>query len=215
MARLPEEIVPVAKEPVSIPKDDLNVFVRALLDYLGTVPTSSESSVVTDPLARAREVASEAAIKAAAVSGGLALPPGPYGLVTILPDLIAIWKIQGQMVADIAAIFGKSACLSKEQMLYCLFRHAAAQAVRDLVVRIGERMLVRRVSLRVFQNAARKVGTRITQRVIAKSMSRWLSIIGALGVGAYAYYDTGQVAATAIELFSGDIEIEPDAPAEP
>jgi hypothetical protein len=53
-----------------------------------------------------------------------------------------------------------------------------------------------------------KVGVRITQRVIEKGISRWIPILGALAVGAYAYYDTAQVAATAIELFSKDIELE-------
>jgi hypothetical protein len=32
--------------------------------------------------------------------------------------------------------------------------------------------------------------------------------VGAVGVGAYAYYDTSQVAATAIDLFAKDIIVE-------
>jgi hypothetical protein len=40
-------------------------------------------------------------------------------------------------------------------------------------------------------------------------------VVGALGVGAYAYYDTGQVAATAMALFSRDIEFAKPAAAEP
>jgi hypothetical protein len=96
------------------------------------------------------------------------------------------------MVADIAGIFGNKAVLTREQMIYCLFRHTAAQAVRDLVVRIGERYLVRHVSVRAFQGIARKVGVTITQQAIGKGVSRWLPIVGAVGVGAYAYYDTSQ-----------------------
>jgi hypothetical protein len=37
---------------------------------------------------------------------------------------------------------------------------------------------------------------------------------GALGVGAYAYYDTGQVAATAIEMFESEMTIEETADAD-
>jgi hypothetical protein len=107
-------------------------------------------------------------------SGALALPPGPAGLITILPDLVAVWRIQAQMVADIAGAFGKAAVLSRAQMLYCLFRHSAAQAVRDLLVRFGERQL--------FQRAAARVGVRVAQRTIAKSVSRWLPIVGVVGV---------------------------------
>jgi len=58
------------------------------------------------------------------------------------------------------------------------------------------------------QQILQKVGVRVTQRVIGKSISRWIPILGALGVGAYAYYDTTQVAATTIELFSKDLEHE-------
>jgi hypothetical protein len=112
------------------------------------------------------------------------------------------------MVADLAGVYGKKAALTREQMIYCLFRHTAAQAVRDLVVRVGERYLVRQVSLRAFQGVAQKVGVRVSQRSLGAGLSRWLPIAGAIGVGAYAYYDTAHVARTAIELFQREIDIE-------
>jgi len=59
------------------------------------------------------------------VAGTLALPPGPLGWMTILPEMVGVWKIQAQMVADIAALYGKTATLTQEQMLYCLFKHTA------------------------------------------------------------------------------------------
>jgi hypothetical protein len=34
-------------------------------------------------------------------------------------------------------------------------------------------------------------------------------VIGAVGVAGYAYFDTAQVAKTAIELFEGGVEIDP------
>lgn len=202
---MPKKII-----PAQIPNDEPgNKVTEAILDFIGQIPRTDEAKSHL-PTERSRSIASSAATKAAITAGTLALPPGPLGWLTILPELIAIWKIQAQMVADIAGTYGKQTFLTREQMLYCLFRHTAAQAVRDLVVRVGDRFLVRRVLLRAFQTIARKVGVRITQRVIGKSISRWLPIIGALGVGAYAYYDTGQVAQTAIELFEGEIEIEPE-----
>lgn len=187
---------------------------EAILNFIGQIPGTDEHRS-RRPGERARSIASSAAIKAAITSGTLALPPGPLGWLTILPELIAIWKIQAQMVVDIAGTYGREACLTREQMIYCLFRHTAAQAVRDLVVRAGERFLVRRASLHVMQGVAHKIGIRITQRAIGKGLSRWLPVVGALGVGAYAYYDAGQVAQTAIELFSHGIEIEPEEPENP
>jgi hypothetical protein len=173
---------------------------EAIFGFLSEIPITSEP-LNPLPQDRARHIASAAARKACTISGALALPPGPAGLVTILPDLVAVWRVQAQMVADIAGAFGKSAALSREQMLYCLFKHTAAQAVRDLVVRVGERYLVRSASVRVVQSVAGKVGVKVTQRAIATSVSRWLPVVGIVGVAGYAYYDTAQVGATAIAFF--------------
>ncbi|HEV8614085.1 MAG TPA: hypothetical protein VGU22_01195 [Methylomirabilota bacterium] len=189
--------------------DAARVIAEAILGFVGRIPPTAE--LTSDaPLDRARSIAGAAATRAAITAGSLALPPGPLGWLTILPELVAIWKIQTKMVADIAGAFGQQAFLTREQMIYCLFRHTAAQAVRDLVVRVGERFLVRRLSLRGTQSIAQKVGVRVTQRAIGKGVSRWLPIVGALGVAGYAYYDTAQVARTAIELFQGEIETESD-----
>ncbi len=92
------------------------------------------------------EIARIAARNAALLSGSLALPPGPLGMLTVLPDLYLIWKIQRQMVADIFALHGRTAELTRTHMLYCLFRHMASQVLRDVVVRAGERALVRQLS---------------------------------------------------------------------
>ena len=180
---------------------------EALERFLSEVPDTVELVSAT-PEARAKEIARRAAKKAALLAGGLALPPGPLGYLTIVPDLVGIWKIQAQMVADIAGTFGGKTHLGREQMLYCLFRHAAAQAMRDIVIRVGERFLIRRPALRTTQQIMRRIAQRITQRFASEAVARWLPIAGALGVGAYAYYDTGQVAKTAIDLFRREIHVE-------
>jgi len=198
----------MGKKAIAPAGDDLpDKLFKAIQRFLSEIPDTDEPTS-DDPDMRARSIAGAAALKAAMVSGGLAIPPGPIGLITIIPDLIAIWKIQAQMVADIAGAYGKQAYLSREQMLYCLFRHAAAQVVRDLVTRVGQRFLVKRASLRVIQRVIKALIPRITQRVIGRTVARWVPIAGVLGVAAYAYYDTGQVGKIAIELFSKDIEVE-------
>ncbi len=181
----------------------------AVVEFVSTVPVTREAPPVegVEPASRAREIRQRAAIKASLTSGSLALPPGPIGMLTILPDLIAVWHIQSQMVADIAGVYGQSATLTREQMMYCLFRHAAAQAVRDLVVRVGERYVFRRASLRVVQNIAARIGVKLSQRAIATTAARWLPAIGAAGVAAYAFYDTARVGDTAIELFGRGVQI--------
>jgi hypothetical protein len=188
------------------PLTDVTARILELLQKLvAEVPTSSELEVA-DPRARARALNARAAMKAAGISGVLSLPPGPLGLVTILPDLYAIWRIQSQLVADIAATFGKTGMLNRDTMLYCLFRHAAAQALRDVVTRVGERFVVRPTSLRLLQKILRAIGIQTTQRLLGRGLARLLPLIGALGVAGYAYYDTGRVGSTAIEFFSSQID---------
>jgi uncharacterized protein (DUF697 family) len=149
--------------------------VEAILELLANVP-STDRHAESDPASVAREISRRAAAKAAVTAGSLAMPPGPLGWLTIAPELLAVWKIQAQMVSDLAGVYGKTATLTKEHMVYCLFRHTAAQLLRDVAVRV-------------------------VQRSAGSAIARWLPAIGAVGVGTYAFYDTSQVAATAIELF--------------
>ena len=187
----------------------LDRFVEQLLKIMAEIPATSEP-VSQTPAARCRVITQVAAAKAAGIAGTLTLPSGPWGMVTIVPDLYAIWRVQARMVADVAAIYGKTPYLSREQMLYCLFRHAAGHIVRDLVVRVGERMLIKRASFEGLQQILRRLGFKLTQRLVGRTVSRWLPVIGAAGVAAYAYSDTLRVGKTAIDLFRRDIEMEGD-----
>lgn len=184
-----------------------SLIAQAILPFMARIPDSKERQSRT-PLEDARKKANAAAARAALAAGTLALPPGPLGWLTILPEMVGVWKIQRQLVADIAALYGKQSLLTPEQVVYCLFQHTAAQGVRDLVVRVGQRTLVRRASPRLVGAIARRIGARLSQRALGRGVARWLPIVGAVGVGAYAYVDTAQVAATAIDLFEGVIEVE-------
>ena len=190
--------------PMAPPKKVVDRIAAALLELVSQVPSSGEKASAS-PQERARSLVLQASAKAAMVSGTLALPPGPLGMVTILPDLLAIWNIQRQLVSDIAATYRKSPQLGSSEMIYCLFRHAATQAVKDVVVRAGERYLVRHGTLGVMQRVLRRVGVSVTQRTAGRALARWLPVVGAVGIGGYAFYDTAQVGKTAIAFFEKEI----------
>src|SRR5438270_329210 len=118
----------------------VNNIVDAIEDIVARVPATREGKA-EDPAAAARTLARKAAARAAALSGALALPPGVLGLMTVLPDLGAIWRIQAQLVSDISGLYGREMQLTRTHMLYCLFRHAASQLARDVAVRAGESSL--------------------------------------------------------------------------
>lgn len=178
-----------------------------ILDHAGEIPLSAEPRR-SHPEIRARAIARAAARQAAVTAGGLTLPPGPLGWLTLLPELRSLWRLQSQMVADIAGCHGRTSDLGGEQMIYCLFRHTDAKTIRGQLARIGRQPVVQQASRPDLQALAMKIGIHLSQRLIGKGISRWIPVAGALGAGVYAYYDTRQVANTAIELFSEVIDIE-------
>jgi len=187
--------LPAVRE--SPPRDVEGAIERVISD----VP-SPRTHAVSDPDRQAELVARRAAKQAAVLSGSLALPPGPLGMLTVLPDIYLIWKTQRQMVADIFALYGRTAELTRIHMLYCLFRHAASQVMRDVVVRAGQRMVVQQLSGGALRTIVNRVGINVSQRVVGTAASRWVPLAGAAAVGGYAYWDTLQVAKTARRLLA-------------
>ncbi|HTR58610.1 MAG TPA: hypothetical protein VMM27_10570 [Casimicrobiaceae bacterium] len=186
----------------------------AIESIIAGVPPSHEH-VVDAPEVAARALARRAAARAGALSGTLALPPGLLGMLTVLPDLIAIWRIQAQMVSDIAGLYGRDLQLTRTHMLYCLFRHAASHLTRDFVARAGERFIIRQLSGGALRSVLTGIGINVTQRLASTAASRWLPVIGAAAVAAYAYFDTLQVAKTAMRMLATpalEVDLESDAP---
>lgn len=176
---------------------------QLLLELLTNLPEPRKEALSSSP----DQLIKTASLKAAAISGALSLPAGALAIVTLLPDLVAVWKIQAQLVADLAAASGKSAQLTRETLLYCLFGKDAF-ATDDLVVRIGQRYVVRRSSQKVFESFLGKIGLRIGRSLVGDRITRWIPLVGAAVIARYSFKDTAKVGATARELFSSAIEIQ-------
>jgi hypothetical protein len=174
--------------------------VTGLIERIITTVPVPRTVQVADPDREADRIVRAAARKAAALSGSLALPPGPIGMLTVLPDLYLIWQTQRQMVADVFALYGRTAELGRTHMLYCLFRHAASHVLRDVAVRAGQRFVVQELSAGALRTALSAIGLVVSRRVAGSAAGRWIPLAGAALVGGYAYWDTLQVARTARRL---------------
>ena len=195
----------VPRQAVTADQDRHGLIIEALERVLADIPASAAEP--TDaPDSAARKIARTAAKRAAVLSGTLALPPGPLGFMTLLPDLYLIWQTQRQMVADIFGVYGRSAELTRTHMLYCLFRHAASHVLRDVVVRGGQRMVIRQLSSGALRSAVGSIGVTVSQRIAGNATARWIPLAGAAAVGAYAYWDTLQVANTAQRLLTAPVD---------
>lgn len=177
-----------------------------LLEFVSKVP-ESQYSKTENSAESSSKLKQRSCVKAAATSAALAFPVGPIGWLTIVPELLAVWRIQGHMVADIAAMHGHSDKLTKEVMLYCLFNHSASQAIKDVTARVGERAFLRSTSTSMARQITARVGTRFTQKAVQRMVTRWVPVIGALGMAAYVYYDTNKVAKTAMTYFANPFPI--------
>src|SRR5215467_10832476 len=107
---------PIVLRGAAQESEALDRLFRVLFKVINDIPGSVERES-GDAISRARRLTAAASVKAAAISGSLALPPGPFGWLTILPDLAAIWRLQAQLVADIGAVFGKKGKLTEQSMI--------------------------------------------------------------------------------------------------
>lgn len=57
----------------------------------------------------------------AAISGGVNLVPGPWGLVAIIPEITYVIRNQLAMIYDVGMAYGKSTVLNKELLAGVLF----------------------------------------------------------------------------------------------
>ena len=192
----------------SVPKDGFaEKITEALHRVISEVPLSREGTIST-PATRAAVLAEAAARKAAMISGGMAIVPGPLGILTIIPALIEIWKVQRQLVADIAAAYGKTPTLSPTTMLYCLFRHGSATIFKETVIQVSGRLLVRQASLATIHELVKRVSVNVTQRLVGQFVSRFVPLVGSAALGAFTYWDTKKVAKAAIQTFEKELDVE-------
>jgi len=203
--------------------DSIQEMVYSIIFNLITDIPDSLLSTNKDPDKRAEILIKNASLKAAAVSASLSIPAGFTGVLTSIPDIAAVWRIQAQLVSDIASTYGKFAMLSREAMVWCLFRHSAASLLRDVAVRTGSRIVVQKLSLSALQKLLQKIGVKISANFLGRIALRAIPAIGAIGNGTYTYFDTTEVGKTAMayfkalegmekpELVENEIDKKPDA----
>lgn len=128
----------------------------------------------------------------ALISGGASLIPGPWGMLAILPEIIAVCRNQIALIYDIGMAYGKRDVLTKE-LIVGIFLTALGESAISVIVIKGSKVLVRRASLRVFQKIVALLGGRITQRALKASISKWAPGIGAGAMALWSHHQTKQI----------------------
>uniref|UniRef100_A0A832EJJ7 EcsC protein family protein n=1 Tax=Desulfacinum infernum TaxID=35837 RepID=A0A832EJJ7_9BACT len=120
--------------------------------------------------------------KNAAISCSVGLVPGPLGMIATIPEIFTLIRNQIAMIYDVGMAYGKSKVLNKELISGILISSMGVGA-GSLLIMHGNKILVKRVSLRVFQKIIGMLAGRITQQALKSSISKWLPGVGAAAMG--------------------------------
>ncbi|GJM43033.1 MAG: hypothetical protein DHS20C20_33150 [Ardenticatenaceae bacterium] len=140
----------------------------------------------------------------AAISGGVGLVPGPWGMVAVVPEIAVIIRNQLAMIYDVGMAYGKNKVLSKELLAGILIT-ALGAGTGSLLVMQGSKVLVKRVALRQFQRIIAMLAGKITQQALKSAIGKWLPVVGAAALAIWSNYLTRQVGKKAIEIFEKEI----------
>lgn len=151
-------------------------------------------------------IISNCSTKNAAISFGLNLIPGPWGLLAIVPELTVVLRNQLIMLYDIAVAYNKEKYITKELLLGILLS-AFGSGTLGLITMQGSKVLVKRVSLRVFQKLVAFLAGKITQSALKIFFGKFLPLLGAALLATWTRYMTRKIGNAAIEILSKDIEL--------
>lgn len=146
-------------------------------------------------------------LRNAAISGSANLIPGPWGMLGVVPELILVIKNQIELIYDIGRAYDKKEVMTKELILV-IFISAIGSGTGSLFVLHGGKYFVKRASLQVFQRLITILGGRVTQQAVKSAISKWLPVIGAAAMAAWANYLTRQIGKKAKEILQHDIVID-------
>lgn len=132
------------------------------------------------------------AVKNMVISGGASLVPGPWGLVAVLPEIALVINNQLKMIYDIGVAYGKKDLLDKDLLALVFAAAVCTGGIAYLTIR-GGRVLVKRISLRVFQQIIEMTAGKITQRLIRSAVSKWVPLAGAAVMAVWSYYSTYEI----------------------
>lgn len=175
---------------------------------------SPYARTVGEPSDLIRELTRKASLQAAGASALLALPSGAIGVATLAPEILLTLRIQGKLVKDIAALYGKEHQVTPELMAYCLFNDRNS-FFRNFLKEVGAKVVVRPVTWKVLQGIAFQIAKVLYKGKKVQSPKKrfWLPILGSLLSGGLTFNDTNKISNRAKDLFSKDIiSVKSDEP---
>jgi len=142
----------------------------------------------------------------AVISGGAGLVPGPLGMLAVLPEIALIVRNQLSMVCDIGFAYGHGKKLNAD-VLASVFGFALGSGTLGLIAIHGQKVLVKRASLRLMQKFVQLMAGKISQRLLKSMVGKWLPVAGAVALAAWSKFSTHAIADRAKSLFEKDFSV--------
>lgn len=131
------------------------------------------------PLGTPDEMIDEAARKSFRISAALALIPGPVGFMSILPEAVALTKLQINLIYRIAGHYNRAEMVNKEIVLLILANVLGVAGGEVLIRRIGATLVIKSANTRIVRTLAKRVGTHVIDAAAQKAIGRWVPLASA------------------------------------
>lgn len=139
------------------------------------------------------------------------LPPGPFGLLTILPDLIAVTKLQVDLVYSIANYYNKMEEVNPTILALIFANEAGVKIGSAIVDHVGSKVVVKTLNSSALRPITNKIAEKIGARITEKAVGRWIPFVFAPIFGAFSKTMTTRIGNEAVKLFQQNIEVlEPE-----
>ena len=143
-----------------------------------------------------------------AISGISGMLPGIAGLVAIVPELKSTVENQIIMIYDIGVAHGKEEHLSKEMVLSLAMQSGIGSAGINTLTRQGEKVLIKKASVKVFQQLAKALGVKLSASVIKSAVAKFVPVLGGIAIGIWVKYTTTEIGENSAVVLSKDFQIQ-------
>jgi uncharacterized protein (DUF697 family) len=186
-------------------------FSEKISDLISSIDTyaSPYAMSVSPPDDLIRHITRKTAIRCASLAGAFYLFPGKMNYALILPELLLIYRLQAQMIIDIAALYGKDNPIDKTLLFYCLFQGSNSDLLKHLIKDTGKRVIVRPVSIKMVEAFIQQLSKSFFKKSFSRYFSVLLPLLGFTLSGSLNYLYTTRIGEVASQVFSKEIFIAP------
>lgn len=142
------------------------------------------------------------------ISGISGMLPGPAGLIAIIPELKLTIENQIVMIYDIGVANGKEEHMSKETVLSLAMQSGFGSAGINALTRQGEKILIKKASVKVFQQLAKSLGIKLSASVVKSTVAKFVPVLGGIAIGIWVKYTTSEIGENSAVILSQDLIIE-------